>query len=152
MSTEKSPEAQGDMGREVVVDDNLELALQLYLDKEKAVEELEAKYDAAKKYAAIAEKSLIDKMLEQGVENFRALGYSVTRTEFVRASVLAEHRAQQIEWLRENGYGAMVTEAVNSQSFGTMVRGDFVKTGREGDLPTFVKIYREPRLLKRSVG
>lgn len=132
--------------------DNLEQQVQLLLDQRNAVAELEAQLDNAKKARAIAEDALIEKMVEQGVENIRALGHSITRTEQIHANVPAEHRAQQIDWLREIGAGGLVQEAVNHNSFGALVRNDFVKAGREGELPEFVRVYKQPALLVRATA
>jgi len=66
----------------------------------------------------------------------------------VRPSVTKDHRGEQIEWLRENGFGALVEETVNAQSFGALVRNEIVKPGKP--VPEFINIYREQRLTVRS--
>jgi len=150
---------QAEMGQPLVVvdeDANLEAALQVLLDTMAAVEKLENQIKEAKASETNAEQAVTAMMLEQGVDNFRALGKSVTRSEFVRPSVLKSRRQEQIDWLRENGYGAMVEEAVNAQSFGALVRNELLdKQGNplpDKPLPEFVNLFREQRLLVRSVS
>jgi len=132
--------------------DNLEQQVQLLLDQRNKVAELEAQLDNAKKARAIAEDALIEKMIEQGVENIRALGHSITRTEQIHANVPAVDRAKQIDWLREIGAGGLVQETVNAASFGALGRNDFVKAGKESELPPFVRVYKQPALLIRASG
>ena len=143
MSTEKMMERAS-----TEVNENLELAVQVMLEARAKEGELEAQYDDARKTRAIAEQGVIDKMLEQGVDSLKCLGKSISRTEYVRPSVTKDHRPEQIEWLRENGFGALVEETVNAQSFGALVRNDFVKQGKP--VPEFINIYREQRLTVRS--
>jgi len=130
--------------------ENLEAYLKVVLDAKERADKLEAQLGMAKQAEKIAEQSLVGKMLEQGVENFRALGKTITRTEDIRPSVLADDRPKQFEWLREIGAASMITETVNAASFGALVRNDFIKAGKE--VPEFVKVYREPRLLIRTVA
>jgi hypothetical protein len=130
--------------------DNLEAYLKVVLDAKARAEELEAHLGMAKQAERTAEQSLVTKMLEQGVDNFRALSKTITRTEDIRPSVLADDRPKQFEWLREIGAGALISETVNAASFGALVRNDFIKAGKE--VPEFVKVYREPRLLIRTVA
>jgi hypothetical protein len=149
MNTEQNPTAQGEVDQVDTADSNLEAALQNFLEQEAKCAKLEAELDNAKRFEAVARQTVIDKMLEQGVENFRALGYSITRSEFKRYSVLAADREKQMEWLRENGMGSIIVPSVNAQTFGAWVRNDVVKAGKQ--LPEFVKEYSEQRLLKRAV-
>lgn len=132
--------------------DNLEAYLKVVLDTKDRADKIEAQLGMAKQAEKIAEQALADKMLEQGVENFRAMGKTITRTEDIRPSVLADDRPKQFEWLREIGAGSMITETVNASSFGALVRNDYIKAKRESELPEFVKVYREPRLLIRTVA
>lgn len=155
MSTNATPQVGGktDQLQEFAENgDNLEQQVQLLLDQRNKVAELEDQLDNAKKAKAIAEGALIEKMIEQGVENIRALGHSITRTEQIRANVQAADKAKQIDWLRETGNGSMVQETVNSNTFGALIRNDFVKAGRESEVPTFVRVYRQPTLWIRAAG
>jgi hypothetical protein len=132
-------------------EENLEGHLQVMLDARDQVDQLETQLEDAKKSKAIAEQAVIGKMLEQGLESFRALGKSITLSEKICPSVLKEDRPLQFDWLREIGAGAMIQETVNAQSFAGLVRNDFVKAKREAELPAFIKIHKEPNLLVRSV-
>jgi hypothetical protein len=131
---------------------NLDAALQALLDHEAEIEALEARLKAAGQARANAEKAVIDKMLEQGLESFRALGKTVTRTERVHPSVLKDDRDKQMEWLQEIGMGALIQPTVNSNSFAGLIRKDFIEAKKEAELPEFVKIYRELRLTIRTVA
>lgn len=135
---------------EVEDDPNLGIALSVLLDARTVTEQLEAKLKEAKAAEANAEQGVVALMLEQGVDNFRAMGKSVTRQEFRRYSVLAADRDKQMDWLREEGMGAMIVPSVNASTFGAWVRNEFVKAGKP--LPEFVKEYGEQRLLVRSVS
>jgi len=147
MST-KNDAIQGVMGEA----ENLDGVLQIYLDKDAEITALEAKLKDASAARAVAEQMIISKMLEQGVENFRALGKSVTRSERVFPSVLKEDRDRQYEWLREVGAGSLITETVNSNTFGSFIRNTFIEPKLEASLPEFVRVFREPKLLIRTVN
>ena len=155
MSTNTTPQVGGqpDPFQEFADNrDNLEQQVELLLDQRDKVVELEDQLDNAKKARAIAEQALIEKMIEQGVEHVRALGHAITRTEQIHANVPAADRAQQIDWLRQIGAGGLVQETVNAASFGALVRNDFVKAGKEAEVPPFVRIYKQAALLVRTTA
>jgi hypothetical protein len=124
--------------------DNLGAYLQLVLDARK--KENEAKQHLVEKAAEVdeAERILAGKMLEQGTESFRALGKTVTRFEVVHVKVLAADRDRQREWLRENGFGALIQETVNHKTFQGLMQTEFIDAKKE--LPDFVDTYKEPAL------
>lgn len=137
-------------------EDNMEQHLKVMLDARARADELEALLTDAKRSQAIAEQAVVAKMLEQGLDSFKALGKSISRSEVIRASVNKEHRAEQIDWLQEIGAGHLVEQTVNAQSFAALVRNDFIKAGKPfpeaGISPEgFINVFREQRLMVRSV-
>jgi hypothetical protein len=134
------------------MDDSLTLErnLQLLLDMKAKARALELQLENAKASERNAEQALMEAMLEQGLDSFKALGVSITRGEDIRPSVLAEDRPKQMEWLREIGAGNLISETVNAQSFGALVRNDYIKENKP--LPEFIKVYRAPKLLVRTTG
>lgn len=157
MSTEK-PEDQGktiqaDALQSIMGEaENLDGVLAIYLDKDAEIDALEIKIKDLSASRAIAEQAVLDKMAEQGISNFKALGKSVTRSERIIPSVLKDDRENQMEWLRENGAASLITETVNSNTFGAYIRSTFIEPGNEDKLPSFIKVFREPKLLIRTVA
>lgn len=118
-------------------------------------ERLKAVEDTAKELATSAgnaERELLSTMAAQGLASFKACGFAATATERCFPSVRAADRAAAIEWLRENGYGDMVQETFNAQSFAGMVRKDFIEADRKGDVPEFVNLFSETKLSLRKAG
>lgn len=116
------------------------------LEKREAIAALEAQLKVLGEEEGNAERAVLEKMIDQGLESFKALGRTVTRGECIRASVRKADRDAQKEWLREMGAGDMIEETVNAATFSGFAR-ELLAGG--ATLPEFVKVYKEPRLTVR---
>jgi len=144
---EKNP----DLGEFMPDSGSLDDALQVLLDQRTKVSDIEVQLENAMRTKRIAEETVIEKMIEQGIENFKALGKSVTKSTLPRPSVSPEFKGHQMDWLKEIGAGSLISETVNAGTFGAYIRHEFIENGREGQLPTWINIARTTSLLIRSV-
>ncbi len=60
-----------------------------------------------------------------GVDSLNlSIGYRVTLSETVVASIRADKRVEAYKWLRKNKHGGMITETVNSSTLGAFARAE----------------------------
>lgn len=143
-NTATSEEVPEDI-RAMFADTNFDMALQIVLDTREKAEEAEETAKQARRVARFAEISLIQKMMEGGVDSFKALGKSVSWKVEKHPSVLKENKPALYEWLRESGYGALVVDWVFPQTLKSFVNKEY-----QGPLPEFVKIFEENKLSIRA--
>lgn len=68
------------------------------------------------------EQRLIDIMRTEEVEKFTRNGYTFFPSVKTYASLRADAKEYGIHWLKENGYGDLVKEQVNTQSLSSLYR------------------------------
>ena len=68
------------------------------------------------------EEQLASKMVEEEIQSFQRSGKTFYVTTKVFANAVPERKAQLFAWLKENGFGDMVQETVNSQTLAAWVR------------------------------
>lgn len=91
---------------------------------EKALGEVKAKLSFAK------EVSMPQRMDAESVKTFNTDNFRVTRTARVFASITAEQIETAYEWLRDNGYGSLIKETVNSSSLSAAAK-EMMQEGEE---------------------
>jgi hypothetical protein len=126
-------------------DQGLDSFLQVVLRSRDEVDDLEAQLADAKRSKANAEADLVSKMAEMGLDSFRMSNLTISRTEESYPRVNKADEAQQLEWLREIGAGGLIKESVNHMTFAAFIRKDW-----KGELPEFVKVFKEWRLSIRK--
>ena len=76
-------------------------------EQEKVLKELQAKY------LIINEKSIPDLMNEYGLSQINtADGYKITVKRYCKASIPVARKAEALQWLEDQGYGALIKHAV----------------------------------------
>lgn len=68
------------------------------------------------------EEQLASKMVEEEIQSFQRSGRTFYVTTKVFANAVPERRTELFVWLKENGFGDMVQETVNSQTLVAWVR------------------------------
>lgn len=71
---------------------------------------------------AEVEEELANKMLTEEIQSFQRSGKTFYVTTKVFASAVPERKAKLFAWLKENGFGDMVTETVNANTLSAWVR------------------------------
>lgn len=91
---------------------------------EKALSEVKSRLSFAK------EVSMPQRMDAEAVKTFNTENFRVTRTARVFASITAEQIESAYDWLRDNGYGALIKETVNSSSLSAAAK-ELMQEGEE---------------------
>lgn len=90
--------------------------------------------DALKKLrnqvARMKEVHMPNRFDDEGVTSFTTDKFRVTRTARTFASIVAEDKEDAFEWLRENDYGGLIKETVNSSSLSAVAK-ELLENGRE---------------------
>jgi len=68
------------------------------------------------------EEQLASKMVEEEIQSFQRSGKTFYVTTKVFASAVPERKAELFAWLKEHGFGDMVTETVNANTLSAWVR------------------------------
>lgn len=126
-------------------DQGLDTYLQVVLKSRDEVDDLTAQLADAKRSKANAEADLVSKMAEMGLDSFKMSNLTISRSEEIYPRVNKADEVQQLEWLRTIGAGSIIRESVHSATFAAFIRKDF-----KGDLPEFVKVFKEWRLSIRK--
>lgn len=66
--------------------------------------------------------ALWDLMTEVEIPSFAHGGFNFAMKEMLFASPHAENKEQVYDWLKENGYGDLVKETVNANTFTSLIR------------------------------
>lgn len=86
------------------------------------IETAEAVLDGLKKKKEEIEQDMFAMMVEEGIDGLKHGGYSFSPSVRPFASLAAETKEEAFEWLRENGYGDLVKEAVNANSLSSLYK------------------------------
>ena len=94
------------------------------------------------------EEQLASKMVEEEIQSFQRSGRTFYVTTKVFANVVPDRKTELFTWLKENGFGDMVQETVNSQTLSAWVREQLADSDQlpEG-LDELINVYE-----KASVG
>lgn len=71
---------------------------------------------------AEVEEELANKMLNEEIQSFQRSGRTFYVTTKIFANAVPERKSELFTWLKENGYGDMVTETVNHNTLSAFVR------------------------------
>ncbi len=124
--------------------------LQEYAKARALVESLDEQLKKAKARRERAELKLINSLQDRdatATAKYPEIGSVSLSKPRVRASVLAENRETLHDHLKENGYGALVKEAVNSQTLNKYV-SSLLEEGTE--LPLFIQYYLQQGITFRK--
>lgn len=114
-----------------IADQPLGVAVDGLSTLDKSVASLEkALADVKSKLAFAKEVSMPNRMDAEAVKTFNTENFRVTRTARVFASITSEQIEQAYDWLRENGYGALIKETVNSSSLSAAAK-EMMQEGEE---------------------
>lgn len=106
--------------------------VQRYIDARADVERLDAELKKAKAKVDQCERDVLDLYVENGWQNVRCNGRTVSLVKRTYARPIPEHREALIAAMREEGYGDLVKVDVNPSTLSSLVR-------EEGDaLPTSI--------------
>ena len=72
------------------------------------------------------EKVLSEEMINNEVQKFTLDGYTYYLSTRTKASPFAEFKKEVYQWLKDNGYGDLVYETVNANSFSAFVSKDLL--------------------------
>ena len=72
------------------------------------------------------EKVLSEEMINNEVQKFTLDGYTYYLNTRTKASPFAEFKKEVYQWLKDNGYGDLVYETVNANSFSAFVSKDLL--------------------------
>lgn len=72
------------------------------------------------------EKVLSEEMINNEVQKFTLDGYTYYLNTRTKASPFAEFKQEVYQWLKDNGYGDLVYETVNANSFSAFVSKDLL--------------------------
>jgi len=135
---------------------NFSASVEKFLDAEKRLAEAEDRASEAKRIKEQAEAELVLRMGEQGLDTIKLLGYSFSRKETLRASVLKENQEQQFDWLQEIGHGDAIKPTVHPSTFSSIVKERLslieAKQAEADPLPDWVKIYTQWSIQKRRAA
>lgn len=73
-----------------------------------------------------AEKTLSDQMINNELQKFTFDGYTYYVNVRTMANALPEFKKDVYDWLKDNGYGDLVYETVNANSFSAFVSKDLL--------------------------
>lgn len=72
------------------------------------------------------EKVLSEEMINNEVQKFTLDGYTYYLNTRTKASPFAEFKQEVYQWLKDNGYGDLVYETVNANTFSAFVSKDLL--------------------------
>lgn len=115
----------------------------------RTIDEREAELKPLKdRYDVIRKRDLLDAMTETGVSSMKLDdGGTFYISSKSRASVLAADQAQFHQWLRDNGFGALIKPVVNPATLDAWAR-EQRENGQP--LPAMVSVYEEPLVAMRK--
>ena len=73
-----------------------------------------------------AEKILSEEMVNNELQKFTLDGYTYYLSVKTKASPIAEYKEEVFKWLKANGYGDLVYETVNANTFSAFVSKDLL--------------------------
>lgn len=103
----------------------LELATQ-YRELRIEKDETQALLKEVQQQLGEAEKLLSDEMINNEVQKFTLDGLTFYLNTRTKASPYAEFKQEVYQWLKDNGYGDLVYETVNANSFSAFVSKDLL--------------------------
>lgn len=114
-------------------------------DRKKALDD---ELKAVNARIAEVEEQLASKMVEEEIQSFQRSGKTFYVTTKVFASAVPERKVELFAWLKDHGFGDMVTETVNANTLSAWVREQLEESESlpEG-LEELVNVYE-----KTSVG
>ncbi|MCM3746565.1 hypothetical protein M3223_04270 [Paenibacillus pasadenensis] len=68
------------------------------------------------------EQGMFAMMVEEGIDGIKHGGFSFSPSVRPFASLSAETKEEAFDWLRENGYGDLIKEAVNANSLTSLYK------------------------------
>lgn len=96
-----------------------------------SLDELESRQKELNKEKEQIERELFEMMLAEDVEKFTRNGRTFSPQVKTYASINAEYREAAFQWLKDNGFGDLVKEQVNTNSLTSWYKEQI----EEGELP-----------------
>ena len=110
-------------------------------DRKKALDD---ELKAVNSRIAEVEEQLANKMVEEEIQSFQRSGKTFYVTTKVFASAVPERKAELFAWLKEHGFGDMVTETVNANTLSAWVREQLEESETlPEDLEELVNVYEK---------
>lgn len=103
----------------------LELAT-LYRELKEKKDALNAELRELQKQLDETEKVLSEEMINNELQKFTLDGYTFYLNTRTKASPYAQYKQEVYRWLKDNGYGDLVYETVNANSFSAFVSKDLL--------------------------
>ena len=103
---------------------------------------------------ATAERIVFEAALYTAMKNAAVLSFKGNEETFTRGIDLYSSFVDKVKgyaWLKEEGFGDMITETVNAQTFSAHIRS-MIKTDTEFEVPDFVKATPKERIRFRKKG
>ena len=107
-----------------------ETAGKLYLLKEEK-KELEARVKELNGIIEKTDKELSDEMAEGELESFNYKGHTFYLNNRLFASPAKDRKEDMLQALKDNGFGDLVTESVNSQTLASFIKEQRELTGMD---------------------
>lgn len=95
-----------------------------------------------------AEQTLFDLMVNGQVEQFKRQGYSFSPTIKTRVSIVAKHKEEAYEWLKNSEFSDLVKETVNAQTLTSLVK-EWTENGVSDDVAPFysmLNVYEDQKI------
>jgi vacuolar-type H+-ATPase subunit I/STV1 len=103
----------------------LEIA-NLYRELRDKKDALNAELKELQEQICQTEKVLSEEMINNEVQKFTLDGYTYYLNTRTKASPVAKFKQEVYQWLKDNGYGDLVYETVNANSFSAFVSKDLL--------------------------
>mgnify|MGYP003699997865 CR=1 FL=1 len=101
--------------------------------------ELEEQVKVVNEEIEMIEQQLITEMLTDEIQNFNKDGYTYYLSIKPYASPVPESKKELFQKLKENGFGDLVYETINANSFNAFVREQMEENN--GEVPDWLKPY-----------
>lgn len=118
------------------------LALKL-MELKATKKELDEQIKSVNEEIKKVEKELAEEMVNMEMQSFTHDGYLFYLTTKVYASPISERKAELYTWLKEHGYGDLVQETVNTNTFTAFIRELIEQEELPHELRQLINIYEE---------
>lgn len=90
------------------------------------------------------EEHLASKMVEEEIQSFQRSGRTFYVTTKVFANAVPERKVELFAWLKDNGFGDLVTETVNANTLSAWVREQLADSDQlPEDLQELINVYEK---------
>ena len=128
-------------------DKNIEPRARAFLDCTQRIKALNKELDEAKKQKEKAEELLIQTLDNATLTQVKVDGVGIFFFKFrFFASIVAEKKSEGYDWIREQGHGDLIEEAVNTKTFRAFIE-ELIEEDENIELPEFVNTYT-----KKTIG